>query len=173
MIAGLFDEFFGVPTHPLAVHAPVVLVPIFAVVAVMLAVKSDWRVRVGWFMPVVVFVLVAMLFVAKESGESLLVSEAENLFLLGSPQQIADHEDLANATFVLAIVWFVLTLAVVTRDWMSGRDQSVRPHSADTAAMSHDAVATVLSVLAAIAAVITTIWLIRTGHAGAESRWAG
>ena len=173
MFAGVFDEFFGVPTHPLAVHAPVVLVPIAAVVAVVLAIKSDWRVRVGWLMPAAVLVLVALLFVAKESGESLLVSEDESLFLLGSQQQIADHQDLANATFVLAIVWFVLTLGVAIRDWMSGRDRSVQPLSADAAAMPRDTMATVLAVLAAIAAVITTIWLIRTGHAGAESRWAG
>ena len=161
MFAGVFDEFFGVPTHPLAVHAPVVLVPIAAVVAVVLAIKSDWRVRVGWLMPAAVLVLVALLFVAKESGES--AKEADNIF-----GDIAEHEDLANATFVLAIVWFVLTLAVAIRDWMNGRDQ---PASAGAAVGSRDTIALVLSVLAAIAAVVTTIWLIRTGHAGAESRW--
>jgi preprotein translocase subunit SecG len=164
MFAGVFDEFFGVPTHPLAVHAPVVLVPIAAVVAVVLAVKSDWRVRIGWLKPAAVFVLVAMLFVAKESGES--AKEADNVF-----GDIAQHEDLANATFVLAIVWFVLTLAVTIRDWMTGRDQQVQPLSAGAAVVSRDTVAQVLVVLAAVAAVITTIWLIRTGHAGAESRW--
>jgi preprotein translocase subunit SecG len=164
MFAGVFDEFFGVPTHPLAVHAPVVLVPIAAVVAVVLAVKSDWRVRVGWLMPAAVFVLVAMLFVAKESGES--AKEVDNVF-----GDIAQHEDLANTTFVLAIVWFVLMLAVAIRDWMTGRDQQVQPLSAGAAAMPRDTVALVLAILAAVAAVITTIWLIRTGHAGAESRW--
>jgi preprotein translocase subunit SecG len=161
MFAGVFDDFFGVPTHPLAVHAPVVLVPIAAVVAVVLAVKSDWRARVGWLMPAAVFVLVAMLFVAKESGES--AKEADNIF-----GDIAEHEELAETTFVLAIVWFVLALAVAIRDRMNGRDQQV---SADAAVTSRDTVALVLSVLAACAAVITTIWLIRTGHAGAESRW--
>ena len=63
---------------------------------------------------------------------------------------------------------FAITLAVAIRDWMNGRDQQV---SADAAIGSRDTIALVLSVLAAIAAVITTIWLIRTGHAGAESRW--
>ena len=59
-----------------------------------------------------------MLFVAKESGES--AKEADNIF-----GDIAQHEDLANTTFVLAIVWFVLTLALAVRDWMSGRDRQV------------------------------------------------
>ena len=164
MFAGVFDEFFGVPTHPLAVHAPVVLVPIAAVVSVLLAIRSDWRARVGWLMPAAVFVLVAMLFVAKESGES--AKAADNIF-----GDIAEHEDLANATFVLAIVWFVLTLAVTIRDWTTGRRQQVQPLSADAAVSSRDTIALVLAILAAVAAVITTIWLIRTGHAGAESRW--
>ena len=88
MFAGVFDEFFGVPTHPLAVHAPVVLVPIAAVAAVVLAIKSDWRARVGWLMPAAVFALVAMLFVAKESGESAKENDA-NVF-----GDIAEHEDL-------------------------------------------------------------------------------
>lgn len=163
MFAGVFDEFLGVPTHPLAVHAPVVLVPIAAVVAVVFSVRADWRRRVGWFMPGAVFVLVVMLFVAKESGEA--AKEADNIF-----GDIAQHEDLANATFVLSIVWLLLTLAVAIRDRMAGptRAQAV---SADVLAPSRDQIAMVLAVLATIAAIVTTIWLIRTGHAGAESRW--
>jgi preprotein translocase subunit SecG len=164
MFAGVFDEFFGVPTHPLAVHAPVVLVPIAAVAAVGLAVRSDWRVRVGWLMPAAVLVLVAMLFVAKESGEA--AEEADNVF-----GDIGQHEDLANTTFVLSLVWFVLALATAGRDWMNGRAHDVTPLSADVAVRNSDHLAMALAVAAAIAAVVTTIWLIRTGHAGAESRW--
>lgn len=163
MFAGVFDEFLGVPTHPLAVHAPVVLVPIAAIVAVVLAVRADWRRRVGWLMPAAVFVLVAMLFVARESGEA--AKEADNVF-----GDIAQHEDLANATFVLSIVWFVVTLAVAIRDRLAGRGIA-RSLSADASVRSRDDVATALAVLATIAAIVTTIWLIRTGHAGAESRW--
>lgn len=164
MIAGVLDDVFGVPTHPLAVHAPVVLVPIAAVVAVVLAARTDWRVRVGWLMPAAVLVLVAMLFVAKESGES--AKEAENVF-----GDIARHEDLANATFVLSLVWFVLTLAVAVRDRMTVRDRHTFALSADAAMVGRDTIGQVLAILAAAAAVITTVWLIRTGHAGAESRW--
>jgi hypothetical protein len=173
MIAGVLDEVFDVPTHPLAVHAPLVLVPIAAVVAVVLAVKRDWRVRVGWLMPAAVFVLVAMLFVAKESGESLLESDDESLFLLGTQAQISNHQELGDATFVLAVVWFMFALAVAVRDWYHGRGERTQPLSAGARVVQHDTVALVLAILSAVAAVITTIWLIRTGHAGAESRWGG
>ena len=165
MIGGAFDEFFGVPTHPLAVHAPVVLVPIAAVVAVVLAVRNDWRQRVAWLMPAAVFVLVAMLFVARESGEA--VAEADNVF-----GDITEHQDLADTTFVLSIVWFSLTVAVAVRDRMVSRDSAATALSADVVATSpRDTIATMLAVVAALAAVVTTIWLVRTGHAGAESRW--
>ena len=77
-------------------------------------------------MPAAVFVLVAMLFVAKESGES--VAEADNVF-----GDISEHQELADTTFVLAIVWFAITLAVAVRDWMNGRGGAAQALSADAA----------------------------------------
>ncbi len=103
-----------------------------------------------------------MLFIARESGEA--AEEADNVF-----GDISEHKELADVTFVLSIVWFVLTLAVAVRDRMT-RPQAPAL-SADAAPQSRDTAATVLSALAAVAAIVTTIWLVRTGHAGAESRW--
>ncbi len=163
MFAGVFDEFLGVPTHPLAVHAPLVLVPIAAVASVVLAVREDWRRRIGWFAPAWVFVLVVMLFVAKESGESAV--DANNVF--GNVDQ---HQDLGETTFTLSIVWFVLTLAVAAWDRF-GDPAGVRALSADVAARRSPWIAVALNVVTVIAAVVTTIWLIRTGHSGSESRW--
>jgi divalent metal cation (Fe/Co/Zn/Cd) transporter len=139
-------------------------VPIGAVVAVVLAVRSDWRRRISWGWPVAVFILVVLLFIAKESGESAV--EADNVF-----GDVSEHQELGDTTFVLAIVWFVVTLAVTIRDWMSRRDGAARALSADAALTSRDTIAQALAIVAAVAAVITAIWLIRTGHAGAESRW--
>ncbi len=46
------DTVFGLPTHPLAVHGPVVLLPLVALATVVLAVRERWRSRAGWW-PVV------------------------------------------------------------------------------------------------------------------------
>ena len=159
----MFDEFWGVQTHPLAVHAPVVLVPVATIAAIVLAVRADWRQRINWRWPAVVFVLVVLLFVAKESGEA--AKEADNIF-----GDIGEHEELANTTFVMSIVWFVLTVGVALRDRMTAT-ADVRTLSADAAPAERDPVALALAVLCAVAAVLTTVWLIRAGHAGAESRW--
>lgn len=161
MFAGVFDEFLGVPTHPLAVHAPLVLVPIAAVIAVVFAVRADWRRRIGWFAPATVLVLVAMLFVAKESGEA--AEDADNVF-----GDIDLHAELAEQTFVLAIIWLAVTVALTLWDRVGA--PRARALSAGVTS-SPDWIGIALGVVAASAAVVTTIWLLRTGHAGSESRW--
>ena len=64
----MFDEFFGVQMHPLAVHAPIVLIPIFAIASIVLLVRSDWRHRVGWWMAGGIAFTAVLLFVARQSG---------------------------------------------------------------------------------------------------------
>lgn len=162
MIAGVFDEFWGVPLHPLAVHAPVVLVPIVAIVAIVFVVRGDWRNRIGWWMPAVVLALVATLFVAKESGQAV-----DSNIIFGN---IDEHQDLAETTFIMSIVWFVLSLGLGVRDWQVRRSEA-RTLSAGALAPSRNLAALVLSVVVAVAAVVTTVWLVRTGHAGSSSRW--
>jgi hypothetical protein len=167
----MFDRIFGLPMHPLAVHAPLVLIPIFALMAVVMVVKPTLRRRIGWFAPVGVLVMVAMLFVAKESGEALLESDPSEVFLLGSQEQITTHQDLGNATFVLGVIWLLLTVGVVARDQLQPQGVSSRALSAASVAVGADRVALVLAVLASVAGILTTIWLVRTGHAGADARW--
>lgn len=170
MIAGVFDEFFGVPTHPLAVHAPVVLVPLLTIAAVVLVARSSWRRKVSWLMPTIVFVMAALLWVATESGEAVVASS--NVF-----GDITEHKKLGERTFQLSVVWFVIALVSTVIDRASSG-----PDGGDDLAMAGDqpiaaapkvpaAAATGIAALAALVAVLTTVWLIRTGHAGAESRW--
>lgn len=167
MFAGIFDEFLGVPTHPLAVHAPVVLIPLLAVASVAVLFRPTWRAKASIPLAVLALVMVAMLFVAKESGEA--AKAADNVF-----GDIDRHEDLANQTFIMGIVWLVLAVAAGVAAFVYRRDT--------TASLSADAdrvadpvdrgqLVLALNVLATVALIVTTIWLIRTGHAGSESRW--
>lgn len=161
MIAGIFDEFLGVPTHPLAIHAPLVLVPIASVATIVFVIRPDWRRRVGWWWPAAVVVLVVMLFVAKESGEA--AEAADNVF-----GNIDRHRELAETTFVISIVWLALTVALAVWDRVGvARVDASHSARAETAPW----VGVTLGVVTAVAAVVTAIWLLRTGHAGSESRW--
>ena len=170
MIAGVLDEFFGVPTHPLAVHAPVVLVPLLAVVAVVLAARPSWRQRVSWFMPLVVLSMAVLLWIATESGESAV--DASNVF-----GNIDEHRELGQRTFQLSVVWFVVAVVSagvdrMTRAPAAQADAMVQGEQPAVAAAKVPASAgTALAALAAVVALVTTVWLVRTGHAGAESRW--
>ncbi|MGB3734535.1 MAG: DUF2231 domain-containing protein [Ilumatobacter sp.] len=167
MIAGVFDDFFGVPTHPLAVHAPVVLIPLLAVVSVVVLFRRSWREWSTIPLAGLALVMVAMLFVAKESGESLKGSETA---LFGTQEMLDRHQDLGTQSFVLAIVWFVVAAAAATVSIVRHRD-SVQSLSAGAGTAVSDPVVLALNVLGAVLVVVTTIWLIRTGHAGAEMRW--
>ena len=71
---------------------------------------------------------------------------------------------------MLGIVWTVLFAAVVFADRYRA-SSAPADLSAGASAPTRDPVVLVLSALAAAAAVLVTVWLIRTGHAGAESRW--
>lgn len=167
MFAGLFDEFLGVPTHPLAVHAPVVLIPILAIVATAALTRTSWRERLTVPLAGAAALMVAMLFAARQSGLSLL--ESESVFLNGTQSMISRHQDLGNQTFVLGLVWLLFAVAAAVSVRLGGRSPSSLSSAAS--ASSTPQVTLVLNVLAAVALIVTTIWLIRTGHAGSESRW--
>lgn len=163
MFAGVFDEFLGVPTHPLAVHAPIVLIPLLAVVSVVVLVRRTWRERATIPLAGLSIVMVAMLFVAKESGQA--AKDAENVF-----GNIDQHQNLANQTFIMGIVWLVLALAAGVAAVLQRRT-TTPSLSAAAATVGRSQVVLILNVLATVALIVTTIWLIRTGHAGTESRW--
>lgn len=163
MLAGVFDEFLGVPTHPLAVHAPIVLIPLLAIVSAVALFRSRWRERASIPLAALAVVMVAMLFAAKESGEA--ARAASNVF-----GDVDRHEDLGNQTFVLGIVWMALAVAAGVVALLRRRNVA-SSLSAAAGDAGREQVLLVLNVLAAIALVVTTVWLVRTGHAGADSRW--
>ena len=164
----MFDEFFGVQMHPLAVHAPVVLIPIFAVATIVLLVRGDWRRRVGVWMAGGVAFTAVLLFVARQSGYAAYDDGNGNFLGFGDVER---HRDLGDQTFVLGVLWTILFAAVVFVDRRRNPAQVPADLSAGAATSRRDPVVVGLSVLSAVAAVSVTVWLVRTGHAGAESRW--
>lgn len=44
----MFEQFLGLPLHPLAVHAPVILVPLLVLGSLAYALVPRWRGYVGW-----------------------------------------------------------------------------------------------------------------------------
>lgn len=44
----MLETFNNMPIHPMVLHAPIVLIPLLALVAVIYAFKANWRDRMGW-----------------------------------------------------------------------------------------------------------------------------
>ncbi|WP_347756059.1 cytochrome b5-like heme/steroid binding domain-containing protein [Agrococcus sp. ProA11] len=148
--ANPFDLAFGLPLHPLAVHIPVVLLPLGAIGVILALLVPRWRPSLGWAMVAVLGVATAGALVAKLSGEAL----AERV---GSPGQ---HEQLGNWVLIMSTILLGATLAWWL--WQGKADRRNRPTGVIGLIVG--------SVLAAIA-VGAIIISVLAGHTGATRVW--
>lgn len=165
------EKLFGLPAHPLLVHAPVALSPLVAVFCGFVLFKPAWRARLGWWAVGATGVLAVMYFLARESGEAL-----EEAIETGAVKR---HAELADWAFRFSVLTFVLVLATVVMSRRSVRVPTVSAVPGEPAiAMTGGATATTpavraLSALSLVLAVLTVVWTIRTGHEGAKVVWDG
>jgi uncharacterized membrane protein len=160
----MFDKLFDLPAHPLLIHAPIVLLPIAAIVTIVLFVKPTWRATAGWWPLALLAVVVVLMFGAKESGEALI--DAYDRANGEGAVDIDQHQSLAETTFVMTLVWLVVLAALTVIE------QVERLRTGALAAVASNAtVRQILSGLAALIGVLATVWLIRTGHEGSTSVW--
>lgn len=149
------ESFFGLPAHPLFVHAPVVFMPLALLLALAMAVKGDWRRVAGWTLPLVALITFIMSFVAKLSGEAL--DEAVNKKY---PVDASAHEDLGDQTVLFIFLFLISTLVQFGLDFFQRKAAEGSPNWLGTARI-------VGQVLVLVFAVLATIWMVMTGHAGA------
>ncbi|MGI9616165.1 MAG: DUF2231 domain-containing protein [Acidimicrobiales bacterium] len=153
----MLESIGELPSHPLFVHAPVVLMPLLALFAVALLARPSWRRRVGLALPLLSVGLAIATFLARESGEELKD-------LLGDFAPNTDkHESLANTALVMIVVLLVMSTAMVVADrWV---------RRGGPAWVSQAAI--VLLGLSVVFAGLATIWMFRAGHEGARLVWKG
>jgi uncharacterized membrane protein YidH (DUF202 family) len=129
------------------VHGVIVLVPLAALGAILIAVRSDWSRRYGWLVVITAFVAAGSAFVAKESGEQL----ASRVSLP------VEHADIARFMPAFAGLLFLAVTALWWYD-RGGDDRGSRTR-------------TILAVLTVVAAVLALFWVVRAGHSGATAVW--
>lgn len=158
----MFDEFLGLPAHPLLVHAVVVFVPLLVIVGLVYAFVPRLRGRIGWAALLLAVAAPVTAFVARLSGEALqkvLVAKNYPPQILG---QVAEHQGYGNRT-----LWFTLGLAVSTALLVvvtSGhRRVAGLPPWARLACTAGVVVFGVLS----------AVYVYRTGESGAHAVWTG
>lgn len=142
------SNVFGVPVHPLLVHAVVVLVPLTATGALAAALIPGMRTRIGWIVAAGAALDVILVPLVTESGESLEARVAETSLVETHAEM---GEQLLPWVIVLAAAFIAFMLSHrVERRWVSG----------------------ILVAATAIAALGATVEVVLIGHSGARAAWA-
>ena len=148
-MSAFLDTIGGIPVHALVVHAAVVLVPLTALGAILMAVRPDFSRRFGTLVVVVGFVAAGSCVVAKESGEQLARR-------VGSPQP---HVDLGDVMPLVAGGLFLLVLVF----WLFDRGIPANK--------SRPMWLVLLAVVVVVASVAAVYWTFRVGDSGAKAVW--
>lgn len=147
------NDFYGLPLHPLIVHATVVIIPL-AVLAVLLT--SVWPRLRAWAGPLPAGLSLAGLILvplSTSTGETL-EKHVERTAL------VREHTDMAEGLLPWMIAMFVFAAIGYVVLWRGSRGHSTAR-----------AVTVAVSVLAIIAAVGAAVQVGRIGHSGATSAW--
>jgi hypothetical protein len=156
----------GIPLHPLVVHAVVVLLPLAALGAVVIAVRRSWRRSLG--VPVLLVALVGFVSVpmATTTGTQLWTA-------LDVQNPLIDvHAQRAAWLLPFALGFLVLLAAAVLTELAAARAEG-GAHAVRAATATRHRVATGLSVLAALAGLGVTAIVVWVGHAGSVVVWQG
>ncbi len=155
----------GIPLHPLVVHAVVVLLPLAAVGAIVIALRRSWRRSLG--IPVLLIALAGggAVPIATATGEQLEHALPRNPL-------IEVHAQLGSMLLPYAVAFVALLALAVATEFSTARVPAA-VGSAPPATDTRSRVATGLSALAALAGIVVTYLVVRIGHAGAVVVWQG
>ncbi len=150
------NQLFGLPAHPILVHAAVVLVPLAVIGLFLIALLPSLRPKYSILVAVVAFVATGSVGLAQGSGEALLESVKRT-------QLVVDHaqmgEDLLPWAFGVLLAAAFLALVEVMRR----RDKPL-----NLPAKATSIVVVVFSLLVSAGAIYTVI---KIGHSGAKATW--
>jgi hypothetical protein len=171
----MWEKLGDLPLHAFAVHAPVILVPLLAFVAVIYAVLPPIR-RLTWWAVVGLAVAAPVsAFVAVQSGKALAN-------IIGKTDEITRHQNFGQKTWYFSTALGVAALVLVALEMLPGRFRA----SAQTTTEATTENSTVvfqqnstkwISVLLSVAIVVLAIfamwYVVKTGDSGAHMRWSG
>lgn len=152
----MFEEFLGLPLHPLAVHAAVVFVPLMALASLVYALVPRLRARVGWVAVLLAIAAPISAVVARQSGEGF--ADRRTLPVEGD---LATHHEYGTMTMWSSLALGVLTVALYL----------VRRAGGGAPARTWGTGA--LTVLVVIAAGVSAVYVILAGDLGSRIVWEG
>lgn len=156
-------EVFGLPLHPLVVHAAVVFVPLTMIGAVVISFWRAGRARYGSLVLILSLVTAAVVLTAKLSGDALRRS------LPAVPPIVSSHDSYGSA-----LVWPVGAVVIgiallLAADWMSGRSATAPDPREVTKRAGWFRIAGIAIIIVSAATGLTLVLL--AGHSGATAVW--
>jgi len=163
----MLEEFMGVPLHPLLVHAPVVFVPLLALLAVGYAFVPLIRPHTRWVLGLLAIATPVAAFLTKLSGDAFLRRlQSRNQVTPEFLPRLQAHQELGTLTVYATVALGLLTLALVYL-------VAPRIAAAAAAADSSRALSLVVRLLTLVAAGVSLYYVIRTGDSGGKAVWEG
>lgn len=151
------ESFFGLPLHPLIVHATVVTIPAAAALLVLSALLPRFRRWAGILTPLAAIAALALVPVTTSTGAELREQVGDNAL-------IEKHAELGSTILPWVIGVAVVAVAVYGFERRNRRlGQEARPPRALTI---------LLAALAVVVSAGATVQVARTGHAGAKAAWS-
>lgn len=159
----------GLPTHPLLIHAAVVLVPLLAILAIAYALVPFVRSHIRWVLGLLAVATPITTLLAKLSGDAFFRRlQSRGRVTPEFIPKLEAHQRFGTLTLYATIVLAILTLALV---YFVG--PRVGAALAASRAGSTLALPLVLAALSVVAAAVSLYYVIRTGDSGAKAVWTG
>lgn len=156
----MFDTIFGLPVHPLVVHATVVIVPAAALAVGLTAVWPRFRAWAGLMPLLLSMVALGLVPMSIQSGKSLGKRVEETPL-------VERHSELGESL----LPWVAaLTLAAAALFWLRRREARTAVRIERPAAARLVLAAVVLVAMVSVAG--TAVQIARIGHSGAEAAWS-
>jgi hypothetical protein len=160
------DSLFGLPAHPLVVHAAVVLIPLAAIGVCVIAFWPRARRALGWVVLGLAFVGMVSGFLAKESGEGLEENVKET-------KAVEEHAEMGDSGLIAGGLVFLAAAGVMAVDVLErqrARRGGVEAGGAARAG-SLRTLGTVVGVVAVVLSVGGAARIVQIGHSGAQATW--
>ena len=154
------SDIFGLPLHPLIVHATAVMVPLAALLVIGVVVSPRLRAWAGPLPMALSLIALILTPLSTASGENLEKQVTETSLL-------EKHTEMGEQLLPFTIALFVLSVGF----WWLDRRRTTPPE-AGTATDRMRTLTIVVGVLALVAAVGTGVQVARIGHSGAKAAWS-
>lgn len=158
------DKIGGVPTHPLIVHIPVVMVPLALIAVIAYFFIPTWRRQLVWVAGVLAAGGSFGAVLAAASGESLRVHVTNS-------KALADHADMGETARLLAFLFFLVVAALVIYQEIRSRRTESQSEGRLVALSRHRLVYPALVAMLLVTGVAAVWSLVAAGHAGAKITW--